>query len=440
MTDLSRRTFLKKTSAGLTAATAAGLAASTSAQGAPHAGGSDKIRVGVVGTGGRGTGACMDIAEAHPSVEIYAMYDLFHDRVMESYKRLKTGEDRGSGVNFRRGIPKEQFNVTKDRIFSDWDGFDALLDSGIDVIILATPPGFRPYHTRKAVEKGIHLFIEKPVAVDPAGVRHFMESVEMAEKKGIYILTGTQRRHDPSWKDTIARIHEGAIGDIKGGSIYWMGSELWHRGSNPRWSDMEYQCRNWYYFNWLSGDHIVEQHLHNVDVMLWVMGTLPVSAYGMGGRGNRTDPKYGNIWDHFAVEYVFPDGQRWHSMSRQIPRGQGTSRVGEFVVGTKGTSDPKGFIHGEHAWEYTGKQVRSQLQEHVNFINDLRAGKYMNEGKQVAEATMGCILGRMSAYTGRQIKWDWAWNASQLDTFPEKLAWGDHPVPDVPIAGMETLV
>src|SRR5687767_5223649 len=307
-------------------------------------GGSDKIRVGLVGCGGRGTQAAQQACECAPGVELVALGDMFRDRLDKSAKVLK--ENLGG-----------KYKVNETRCFT---GFDAYKDviAASDYVCFATPPGFRPQHFRAAVEAGKHCFIEKPVAVDGPGVRSIIETGELAKRKGLGVLAGTQYRHTPTWVELIKRIHGGEIGDVLGMQVYFLTGMLWMYPRQESWSDMEWQLRNWYYFTWLSGDHIVEQHVHNMDTMNWTMNAHPTKAVAMGGRQARTDKAYGHIWDHFAVEFEFPGGAKVSSYSRQ---NDGTySRVADRVVGSKGVGETRGMsqaarIMGEKNWRYEGE-------------------------------------------------------------------------------------
>jgi predicted dehydrogenase len=282
------------------------------------------------------------------------------------------------------------------------------------------------------------VFMEKPVAVDPVGVRSVIASSELAAKKGLAIVAGTQRRHQQKYLEIMKRVHDGAIGDIVGGQCYWNQGELWVIKKTPEMSEMEWQCRNWLYFSWTSGDHIVEQHVHNIDVMNWALGATPVKVMAMGGRQVRTAPEYGNIFDHFAVEFEYPNGARVASQCRQI---KGCAdRVEEKIVGTKGTAFGYGEISGPGAWKFEGDEPNPYVAEHADLIASIREGKPLNEGQRVAESTLCAIMGRMSAYTGRALSWDWAMNASKLDLFPAKLEFGPHPVDPVAVPGVTPLV
>ena len=393
-----------------------------------YAAGSDTIKIGLVGTGGRGTRDVANCARAAPGVAIWALGDLFEDRVQACYQRLKKSKE----------LTPDQCQVTESRCFHGWDNHQRVIDA-VDLVLLCQPPGFRPAHLRAAVEAGKHVFAEKPVAVCPAGVRHVIASAEMAEAKGLGFVAGTQNRHNARAVETVKRIHDGAIGRITHGACYFLTGELWHRGADPKWSEMEYQCRNWYYFTWLSGDHIVEQHIHQHDIMNWVMGANPVKAYATGGRQTRTDAKWGNIWDHFGVEYEYPGGVRIHSLCRQA--NNTAHRVDAYVIGSKGAAFPaNGEISGENAWSFKGETPDPSIQEHKDLITSIRAGKPLNEGRRIAESTMVAVFGRMSAYTGREISWKWAMEASKLDLMPTRFAFGPHPVPPVAVPGKTKLV
>lgn len=424
-TPFSRRSFLK-----------AGAAASLLA-GVPRvfAAGSDRLRIGLVGCGGRGIGAVRDCITADPTVRLVAIGDAFADRIEAALKNFREGTQ---GNNPRPPLTAEQLAVTPETCFVGFDAYQKVIDAGIDVVLLAAPPGFRPAHLEAAVNAGLHIFTEKPVAVDPAGARKVLQLAEVAKQKKLAVVAGTQRRHSADYLATMARIRDGAIGELTGGQCYWMQEGLWHRGRQPEWTEMEYQMRNWLYFTWLSGDHIVEQHVHNIDVMNWAFGGPPVKALGMGGRQSRTDPKYGDAWDHFSVEFEYANGARVQSFCRQTPGASG--RVSERLVGTLGTAIPSGIIAGPNAWKWEGENPRPYVQEHINLLRSIRAGEPLNELRQVTESTLTAILGRMSAYSGREVSWNWLLNASKLDLTPTKLAWGDAPAVNVPVPGQTALV
>ena len=332
--------------------------------------------------------------------------------------------------------------MTDDTCFTGFDAFKKVLATDVNYVILATPPGFRPAHLAAAVEAGKHIFTEKPVAVDSAGIRSVLATYEKALQKNLGIGVGTQRRHQDMYLATIKRIQDGAIGDVMSGQVFWNQGGLWNRGRQPNWSDAEWQIRNWLYFTWLSGDHIVEQHVHNIDVANWVLGAHPVKAIGVGGRQWRTDPRYGHIYDHFSVDFEYPNGQRVHSMCRQIDGTRG--RIGEQFLGPRGRVEMRNEgtadIYGANAWSWPRpeKSISPYVQEHTDLIASLRSGKPYNELKQVAESTLTAILGREAAYTGQELTWDEVLKAEQ-DLMPPQVAMGPLEVPPVPMPGKTKL-
>jgi predicted dehydrogenase len=388
----------------------------------------DKIRVGLIGCGGRGTGAAKDCLTAAEDVELVALGDLFPDHLAKCRENLAkmVAED---------ATLKAKIKVDDAHSFSGFDAYQKVLASKIDLVLLATPPAFRPRHLAAAIAAGKHVFMEKPVAVDPAGVRSVMASADLAAQKGLAIVAGTQRRHDPGYRATMERIHGGAIGDIVGGQVYWNQGGLWMHPRQAEWSDVEWQIRNWLYFTWLSGDHIVEQHIHNIDVANWALGAHPVKAVGVGGRQWRTDPAYGHIYDHFAVDFEYPNGVHIMSMARQI---DGTAHnVSERLVGTRGTSDAKSVIEGATPWRYEtspGAKPNPYVVEHADLMTSIRAGKPLNEGRQVAESTLTAIMGREAAYTGQVIVWD-ELLASEQELVPPDVSFGPMPVAPVAMPG-----
>ena len=428
--SVSRRDFLLTSAAISASAIAGGCVATEKRAGAGAVLGTgrpmDKLRVGLIGCGGRGTGAAKDCLNSAPNVAVVALGDLFRDRLDACQTSLVEMGDK--------------VDVTEDRCFVGFDAYRGVLSVDLDLVILATPPGFRPIHLRAAIEAGKHVFMEKPVAVDPVGVRSVITSSQIADVKGLAIVAGTQRRHDPGYLATMKRIRAGAIGELVAAQCYWNQGGLWVKERQPEWSDMEWQCRNWLYFTWLSGDHIVEQHVHNIDVINWAMGSPPVKAVGLGGRQVRTDPKYGNVFDHFTVEYEYPNGARVLSMCRQI---EGSShRVSERLVGTMGTADPSGTINGRRPFVYQlqGEAINPYVQEHADLVASIRRGRPLNEGRRIAESTMTAIMGRMSAYTGRELSWDWVMNGSKLDLTPPHYSMTELPVNPVAIPGQTKLV
>ncbi len=423
----SRRDFLKTT----TVAAGAALVSNLSLAPAVHAAGSDQIKVGIIGCGGRGGGAGEDVLRSAKGVTIHALGDVFSFQVDGARGRLSKLAQKDDIKGMGNSVDVDG------RCFSGLDAYKQVLDSGINYVILATSPGFRPIHLQAAVAAGKNIFTEKPVGVDGPGIRKVLEAYEEAQKKGLHIAAGTQRRHQLPYIETMKRIHDGAIGDIVGGRGYWMQGILWARDPRPEMTtDVAKQIWNWYNYTWLCGDHIVEQHVHNLDVLNWAIGTHPVSAVGMGYR-TRTDPRYGHIYDFFAIDFKYPKGVHTLSMCRQISNC--ASEVGEYLVGTKG------MCH-VNAYNINGKRVAGKggtnpyVQEHTDLIESIRTDKPLNELKQVAESTLTAILGRMSAYTGKEVSWEQALNSKE-DTMPKDLTWEmSLPMPPVAVPGKTALI
>jgi len=422
--EFSRRTFVQASAAAATA----GLSMPAPLRAAPHR--ADTLRVGVIGCGGRGTGAAIDCLRADADVVLMAMGDLFPDRLARSRQNL--AQRAAESPEFAA-----KFKVTDGMAFSGFDAFQKVLATDIDLVILATPPGFRPAHLAAAVAAGKHVFTEKPVAVDPVGVRSVIASADLARAKGLALVAGTQRRHDPAYRATIERIHDGQIGQVISGQVFWNQGGLWNAARQEGWSDAEWQIRNWLYFSWLSGDHIVEQHIHNLDVANWVMGGHPVRAVGVGGRQWRTGAEYGHIFDHFAVDFEYANGARVLSMCRQIDGS--TNHVGERFAGTRGSSDARTTIDGVNPFTYDGPTPNPYVQEHVDLLASIRAGTPLNEGRQVAESTLTAIMGREAAYTGQAITWDELMSCDQNLT-PPAVQFGAMSVPPVAMPGKTKLV
>jgi len=297
------------------------------------------------------------------------------------------------------------------------------------------PPGFRPKQFAAAINSGKNVFMEKPVAACPAGIKMVIEASQKAKEKGLAVVAGTQRRHEPKYVETMKRIHDGAIGDIVSAQCYWNMGSLWVKKRQPNQSDIEWQIRNWLYFTWLSGDHICEQHVHNIDVINWAFDALPEQVRGVGGRQFRTGPEHGNIFDHFGVEFFYPNDVRTISMCRQIPGT--TSNVSERVVGTKGSSDCCGVIKGENPWRYEGPNLNPYVEEHADLIKSIRSGNPLNEGRRIAESTLCAIMGRESAYSRQQFKRSWFMSRCTLDLLPpDDLKLSDSkPVPPFAVPG-----
>jgi myo-inositol 2-dehydrogenase / D-chiro-inositol 1-dehydrogenase len=426
----TRRDFLKTTAIG-----GGALAANLSMLANAHADGSDEIKVGVIGCGGRGTGAADNVLHSTHHVKIYAMGDAFKDRLAGSLKELTEKSAKKQRV-VELG---NTVDVPPERQFVGLDAFEKVLNSGANYIILATPPGFRPIHLAAAVAAGKNIFTEKPVATDSTGIRSVLATYDEAKKKNLAIGAGTQRRHQAGYLETIDRLKDGAIGDVVAGRCYWNQGHLWVNKRQSKWTDLEYQMRNWYQFVWLCGDHIVEQHVHNLDVINWILDAHPVNAVGMGGRQVRTGPEYGQIYDHFAIDYEYPDGVHVLSMCRQID-GCANS-VSEAVQGTRGSCQVNGYsieMNGlkgaKRSWRRGRKpgDVDPYVQEHTDLIASIRAGKPYNELKTVAESTMTAIMGRMSTYTGKALTWERALGSKE-DLTPKHMAF-DMSLPEGPIA------
>jgi predicted dehydrogenase len=415
----SRREFLKNSTAAVIGGT---VASQLGFAPAVHGAGSDLIRVGLIGCGGRGTGAADDVVNAAPNVKLVAMGDAFKDKLEASRNTLK--QEIG-----------DKMDVPDERCFVGFDAYEKVLASGVDYVILATPPGFRPQHLKAAVAAGKHVFAEKPVAVDAPGVRACLEVYEQAKAKGIGIASGTMYRHSTGHQETLKRLHDGAIGQIVSARAYFNTGSLWFHPREAGWTDMEWQMRNWYYFTWLCGDHIVEQHVHNLDVVNWALGAHPVRAVGVGGRQVRTDPVFGHIYDHFVIDFEYENGCHLMSMCRQMPECE--NNVSEAFAGTKGFCQivpyKKFAITGQRPWSFDRPDNKPYVQEHTDLIESIRAGKPINELKNIAESTLTAIMGRAAAYTGQAITWEQMLN-SQENLMPAKLDW-DAPLA-VPPVGM----
>lgn len=406
---LSRRRFLRTTSTAVGGALVAGLAVERAA----HAAGDDKLRVALIGCGGRGTGAAKQALSTNANLKLVAMGDAFRDRMDSSLNELK-------------GKHSAKVDVSEDHKFIGFDAYKQAIATA-DVVILATPPGFRPIHFEEAVKQGKHVFMEKPVAVDGPGVRRVLAAAEEAKKKNLKVGVGLQRHHQPGYIETIKRLHDGDIGDIVSMRCYWNAGGVWVKPRQPGQTEMEYQMRNWYYFVWLSGDHICEQHIHNLDVINWVKNGYPVKCHGMGGRQVRTGKDYGEIYDHHAVEYEYADGSRCASECRHI-RGCWSS-VSEAVVGTKGSCDVNSYvIRGANAWRYKKPDAPHDpyQQEHDDLFAAIRNDTPYNEAFNGAKSSLTSIIGRMATYSGQVIEWDKALN-SEVDVMPKRFAWDALP-------------
>jgi predicted dehydrogenase len=386
------------------------VAAQTSAQGQTPS--SEVIRIGLIGAGGRGTGALQQTLSVPGSnVKLTAVADAFDDRIKGALKAVEP--------------MKEKIDCPEDRQFKGLDGYQKVLEH-CDLVILATPPGFRPFHFDAAIKAGKHVFMEKPVCVDAFGARLCLEAAKMADEKKLKVVVGLQRRYDDRYRQTVAKVREGLAGDIIGGQVYWNGAGIWYRGRKPEMTETEFQVHNWYHFNWLCGDHICEQHVHNIDVANWILDRLPESAYGVGGKQNRVPGQPSEIYDHHSVNFVYPGGVRIASQCRQFPGGDG--RVNEEFQGTKGfvkigeITDYSGKV----LWKYEGKGGNPYQVEHDELHDAIRNDKPLNNAYYGTTSSFSAVLGRNATYTGKQ----WGYQQSlELEnrTMPENLAWDSTP-------------
>jgi predicted dehydrogenase len=382
--SVSRRDFVK---------TAAAAAAVTSAF--PYfVRGADperSLKVGLIGCGGRGTGAAHDAMSADPNVKVVALADVFKDRLEGCRKDLQN---------------KKNTTIEDSNCFVGMDAYQKLLETDVDYVILATPPNFRPEHFAACIKAGKHVFSEKPVAVDPVGIRKFMDAGRQADQKGLSVVAGTQRRHQKGYIETIRRIHDGAIGKVLSAQCYWNMGQLWYRPRQEGWSDQEWMIRDWVNWAWLSGDHVVEQHVHNLDVVNWVLGTHCKSVVAMGGRHRRVT---GDQYDFFAADLFYPidsddEEGKLHVLSQCRQISGCADNVSERVIGQKGVSNCNGWISNMKLDVKGG--ANPYVQEHADLIASIRSGKPLNEAQNVAESTMTAIMIRMSAYTGQAVTWD----------------------------------
>ncbi len=419
----SRREFLKTSTV---AAAGASLVGTLGIARSAHASVDDTLKVGLIGCGGRGTGAAMNALSADKNVKLIAMGDAFPDRLESSLRSLQ-GQMAG------------KVDVPPERRYTGFDAYEKVLGAGVDVVILTTPPHFRPLHLKAAVAAGKHIFCEKPIAVDAPGVRSVLATAEEAKKKNLNLVSGLCYRYDGQKRETIQRIHDGDIGDVRAIGTTYLTGTLWHNGRQPKWSEMEYQVRNWLYFTWLSGDHITEQFVHSLDKAAWVMRDQPpVQAFAQGGRQVRTGDLWGNIYDHFAVVYEYPDDVRVFAQCRQMADCE--TNVNDHVIGTKGSAQlMAGTISGEKKWSYTGHAKNMYQQEHDELFAAIRSGSRIDNSLYMCRSTMLAILGRMAAYTGQRITWEQAIN-SQEDLTPAKYEWGPIPTPTVAMPGQTKFV
>ena len=375
------------------------------------------IRVGLIGCGGRGTGALQQALSVPGSnVKLTAVADAFEDRINGALKSVESMKDK--------------LDIPEERRFKGLDGYQKVFDH-CDLVILATPPGFRPFHFEAAIKAGKHVFMEKPVCVDSFGARLCLEAAKMADAKNLRVVVGLQRRYENKYRETVSRIREGLAGDIIGGQVYWNGSGIWYRPRQPKTTEMEFQVNNWYHFNWLCGDHICEQHVHNIDVANWFLDAVPESAFGVGGKQNRVPGQPSEIYDHHALNFSYPNGVRIASQCRQFPGGDG--RVNEEFQGTKA------FIRigeitdysGKVLWKFEGDNPNPYQVEHDELQSAIRNDRPLNNAVYGTTSSFSAVLGRMATYTGKQ----WGFQqALELNyrTMPENLSWDAVPpvVPD----------
>jgi predicted dehydrogenase len=418
----SRRSFLASASASAGAFAATGSLGALRAAAPVHAGGGDRLKIGLCGSGGRGSGAAVQALRAHPENVLWAMADAFPDRLSGSL----------DGIEQEMGEKKAQVEVSKERQFAGLDCLDQLLKSGVDVVLLASPPGFRPMEIEKCVAAGVHVFAEKPVATDAPGVRRVWAACEEAKKKGLTVVSGLCYRYHDGRRELLQNLHAGAVGEILAIQGTYLTGELWSFPRKPGWSDLEWQLRNWLYYTWLSGDHIAEQHIHTLDVMAWIkQDQYPVRATSLGGRQTRVDPQFGHVFDHFATIYEWADGTRGFSYCRQ--QNHCARDVNELVLGSEGRANVfQHQITGKVQWRYAGKARDMYQCEHDEMAAAIRAGKPINNGEYMCKSTLMAIQGRMAGYTGRAITWEEAWNSQEV-LMPEKLAF-DMQVPAVEVA------
>ncbi len=416
----NRRSFIKTTgSAIIGGALAYNLGFPTLAQGAQRS----TIKIGLIGCGGRGTGAAIQAIQADPGVVLTAMGDVFSDRLEEAYGAISK-------------VKPDKVKVSDQNKYIGFDAYQKVIDSGVDVVLLTTPPAFRPGHLAAAIAAGKHVFCEKPVAVDAPGVRQVLATAKLAKEKSLCLMSGFCFRRDYANMAAFGKVLDGAVGNVRTVTTFRNGGELWTKPRQPDWTDMTYKMRNWYYHDWLSGDFIVEQAVHSIDMMSWAMGDrLPVRAIGTGGRQRRVDEIYGNIYDHFAIEYQYDDGAKGIHFCRQQAGTTGRNTVD--VAGTEGDANMiigrEHVITGKHPWKYEGEQNNMFQTEHDELFAAIRAGNVINDGEWMANSTMLAILGRMVGYSGQSITFEEALNSEReigpkLDEYTWDLVWPTNPV------------
>ncbi|NUQ66633.1 MAG: Gfo/Idh/MocA family oxidoreductase [Pirellulales bacterium] len=410
----TRREFLVHSAILSGAAATSGLVSPRSV----HAAGSDALRIGLIGCGGRGAGAVASALSVDPGAKLVAVSDAFKDRAENACAQLKKKSP-------------DQVAVNHDHLFDDFNGYLRMLESGVDVAILAEPPHFRPMHAEACVEAGVHTFLEKPMAVDSSGVRRILAAGQKAREKNLSFVSGFETRYSEAARQAVRRVHDGAIGRIVSMEMTYNTGFLWHRGREPNWTEMQFQMRNWYYFTWLSGDHLVEQHVHLADFTNWIMHEEPpLHAWGYGGRQVRTDPKWGDIFDHHAVVYEYAGGARLYAFTRQ--QANAYNEVSKLVQGTKGSLQSglggwgKYVITGEQEWTAPSEAGHPELTTFREMFEGIRAGKPINDSRAMAGSTMLAILGRMATHSGQKITWDEAFKSDHV-LAPASYAWDADP-------------
>ena len=422
MSSTSRRDFLKTSTLLTGGAMLSGMPLAQAANSLSE----DTIKIALIGCGGRGTGAAVQALLTKQNVRLVAMADAFQGRLDEAYKNIMA--DDLSDIIGVEGSVKSRVDVPAERKYVGFDAYKKAMQHA-DVVILATPPGFRPLHFAEAVEQGKQVFMEKPVATDAVGIRKVLEAAEIAKKKKLNVVVGLQRHYQQIYREWVERLQNGVIGDIVASRVYWNMGALWVRDRKPNATEMQYQMENWYYFTWLCGDHIVEQHVHNLDVSNWVKGAYPIRAVGSGGRQVRVGKQYGEIYDHHVVEFEYADGSRMFSQCRQIP---GTKdAVTEGFHGTNGTAPMPGKIltqKGYTSWSYDDRKDPNPYQvEHDELFAAIAKSEYkFADAENAAKSTMTAIMGRMATYSGQLIEWDAALN-SNISLMPEVFDWNAKP-------------
>jgi predicted dehydrogenase len=401
--------------------------------------GQEKLKAGLIGCGGRGTQAAVNMLSGDPNIELVAMGDIFEDHLEGSLRNLRDPGYVTRNVNQVAeftGKPAaeiaksviERVNVGPEQRFSSFDAFKKIIASEVEIVMLCTPPGYRPQHFEAAIAARKHVFCEKPIATDPVGVRRFIAAAKRAQEQKLTVVSGAQRHADAEYVETVKKIHDGAVGDVVSLTARYLSGPVMHADArDPKWGDMEWEHRNWYSFIWICGDQIVEQHFHNIDFMNWVMGGHPVSVVASGGAAWRPrEPLYGNIYDHMTSDFVYPNGVRLNSECRQYPQGC-YRKVDDLIVGTKGRSN--GIDLG-------AKGLNPYVAEHQKLLASIRGdGPYVNEGIPVAESTMTAIMGRESAYSGIEVTWDMIMN-SQQDLQPKEFDYKlSMQSPELPVPG-----